>query len=132
MAKHLTDTLQQQHLAYIHAVPTGGSAESAQELRILDGEYDRDFLGTIQEESPHGILNMYEDESGKGDEESERVSSTIRAAPVSHNAADSAARVSRRKSVTFSPLFPRYNITHYSVVRRAPHGVRFRREGSHG
>ena len=69
MTKHLTDKLQLWHFAYIHAVPTGGCAESAPELRILDVEDDRYFLRTIHAESPPGILKAHECEIGKGDEE---------------------------------------------------------------
>ena len=69
--------MQQRHLAYIHAVPTGGYAESAPELTILDVEDDRYFLGTIHAESPPGILKMYDGETGKGDKECELVSTTI-------------------------------------------------------
>ena len=94
MTKHLTDTLQQRHLACIHAVPTGGRAESSPALSNLEVENDAYFLGTIHVESHPRILKMYEGEIGKGDKESGLVSSTLRDAPVPRNASDSAARIS--------------------------------------
>ena len=74
MTKHLTDTLQQRHLEYIHAKPVGGRAESAPELTVLDVEDERYFLGTIHEESTMGILKVYERIGEKGDKEVEHVS----------------------------------------------------------
>ena len=64
MTKHLTDTLQQRHLVYINAVPTGGRAESAPELNAFGGEDERYFLGTIHEEITPGILKKHESEFG--------------------------------------------------------------------
>ena len=58
MTKHLTHTLQQRHLAYIHTMPTGGRAESALALSNLEVEDDRYFLGTIHVESPSGTPKM--------------------------------------------------------------------------
>ena len=99
MTKHLTDTLQQRHLVYINAVPTGGRAETAPALSALGGEDERYFLGTIHEEIRLGILKKHESEFG---------SRTSEAAPSDalrlRNAADSAARVGRRKRVSFAPL----------------------------
>ena len=95
MTKHLTDTLQQRHLAYINAVPAAGRAEKAPALSNLDVEDDRYFLGTIHAESPPGILKVYEGEFGKGDERQGCVSSASCDAPAPRNAADSSARVRR-------------------------------------
>jgi len=66
MTKHLTDTLQQRHLAYINAVPTGGRAETAPALSALGAEDERYYLGTIHEEIIPGILKKYESEFGTG------------------------------------------------------------------
>ena len=41
MTKHLTDTLQQRHLAYINAVPNGGHTETAPALSNLEVEDER-------------------------------------------------------------------------------------------
>ena len=89
-------------------MPTGGRAESAPELTVFDVEVDGYFLGTIQEESPKGILKMYKRIDEKGDEEVERASCLIRDALGFGNAADSAARVLRRKGVKCSPLVSLY------------------------
>ena len=66
MTKHLTDTLQQRHLEYINAVPTGGRADTAPALSNLEVENTRYYLGTIHEESIPGILKVYESDFRTG------------------------------------------------------------------
>ena len=51
MTKHLTDALQQRHLEYVSTHEVSGRAESAPTLNNIEGDHDRYFLGTIQDES---------------------------------------------------------------------------------
>jgi hypothetical protein len=128
MTKHLTDTLQRRLHVYINAVPTGGRAETAPALSNLEVEDDRYYLGRIHEEVIPSILKVYEREFGTGNgiwlvrcsNAHCRYFGTSDApasdAPAPRNAANSAARVSRRKSVRFSPLVSLCNVTPHTLV----------------
>ena len=106
MTKHFTDTLQQRHLEYINAAPTGGRAETAPALSNLEVEDARYYLGTIHQEFIPGILKMYESEFGTGNGIGLVRCSTAHCnsfgasdgpasdAPAPRNAAHSAVRVS--------------------------------------
>ena len=129
MTKHLTDTLQQRHLEYMHTQAARGRAESAPTLSSLDREYGRYYLGTFHEGKTKSILkvNKVMGMQGIDEDKSEHVRSSHCDARQSAR-----ARVYSSKVITFATLIPIYNITPYAeVYNRHPREFNFDKRGRH-